>query len=142
MLSPPVPPAFRENFANSRLRRAAFVQPVDLRGVKNGIRIAIRIDEVCKEKRTMLKIQRSSKEEVVFTLSGRIEAEGLAELQGIIGLEKTDQPLVLDLEDVTLVGRETVKFLVHCEADKITLKNCPAYIREWISKERDGAAAR
>jgi hypothetical protein len=92
--------------------------------------------------RAMLKIERSSNEEVVFTLSGRIEAEDLAELQGLIGLEKPDRHLVLDLEDVTLVDRDAVKFLVHCEADKITLKNCPAYIREWMSKERDGAAVK
>jgi hypothetical protein len=26
--------------------------------------------------------------------------------------------------------------LKRCEADNITLKNCPAYIREWITRER------
>jgi hypothetical protein len=38
----------------------------------------------------------------------------------------------LDLKDVTLVNREVVHFLGRCETDKITLKNCPAYIRDWI----------
>jgi len=85
----------------------------------------------------MLRIQRSSNIKVVFTLSGRIETEELAELQGLIELEKAERRLVLDLEDVTLINREALKFLARCEADKITLRNCPAYIREWISKEQE-----
>jgi len=40
------------------------------------------------------------------------------------------------LKDVTLVDRDAVKFLALCEADSITLENCPAYIREWIERER------
>jgi len=43
----------------------------------------------------------------------------------------------LDLKDLTLVDREAVKFLERCEADSVKLKNCPAYIREWIVRERD-----
>lgn len=31
---------------------------------------------------------------------------------------------------------ETVIFLAECEAEGIELKNCPAYIREWITRER------
>jgi len=30
-----------------------------------------------------------------------------------------------------------VRFLAHCEADGVKLDNCPAYIREWIEKERN-----
>ena len=29
-----------------------------------------------------------------------------------------------------------VRFLERCEAENIQHKNCPAYIREWITKER------
>jgi hypothetical protein len=46
-----------------------------------------------------------------------------------------DRNLALDLADVTLVDREAVKFLAHCEADSIELENCPPYIREWIQRE-------
>jgi hypothetical protein len=84
----------------------------------------------------MLKIQRSWNEGLVFSLSGRIEIEDVAELQRLLSLEKAGEEISLDLEDVTLVHREAVKFLGQCEAERIRLKNCPAYIREWIDAER------
>ena len=28
--------------------------------------------------------------------------------------------------------------LARCEAQRIKLENCPAYIREWITREREG----
>ena len=83
-----------------------------------------------------LRIQRSANGQVVLTLSGRIQAENLAELRRLLELETVGRGLVLDLKDVTLVDREAVKFLACCEADSIKLKNCPAYIREWIERER------
>jgi hypothetical protein len=83
----------------------------------------------------MLKIQRSTNGRVVYTLSGRIEAEDIVELQRILNLETENDQLALDLKDVTLVDREAVKFLARCEADSITLENCPAYVREWIGQE-------
>lgn len=84
----------------------------------------------------MLKIRRSANGKIVFTLSGRIETEDVAELQRLLGLELADHKLALDLADVTLVDREAVKFLAHCEADSIELENCPPYIREWIQREK------
>jgi anti-anti-sigma regulatory factor len=83
----------------------------------------------------MLKIQRSANGQVVLTLTGRIPAENVAELQRLLELEKGGRGLVLDLKDVTLVDRDAVKFLARCEADGIELKSCPAYIREWIERE-------
>jgi anti-anti-sigma regulatory factor len=82
----------------------------------------------------MLKIRRSANGKIVFTLSGRIEIEDVAELQRLLALE-SDRDLALDLADVTIVDREAVKFLAHCEADSIELENCPPYIREWIQRE-------
>jgi anti-anti-sigma regulatory factor len=82
----------------------------------------------------MLKIQRSANGRVVFTLSGRIEAEDVKELRQLLSLETEGQQLVLDLRDVTLVNEGAVKFLADCEADSIKLENCPAYIREWIER--------
>jgi hypothetical protein len=84
----------------------------------------------------MLKTQRSAKGQVVLTLSGRMQAENVAELQRLLELEGAGRGLVLDLKDVTLIDRDSVKFLARCETDSIELKNCPAYIREWIEKER------
>jgi anti-anti-sigma regulatory factor len=85
----------------------------------------------------MLKIQRSGNGEVIFTLSGRMETENIAELETLFRSETEGHRIVLDLGDLTLVGREAVKFLKRCEADSITLTNCPAYIREWIARERN-----
>jgi hypothetical protein len=84
----------------------------------------------------MLRIQRSASEKVVFTLSGRIQAEDLEELHRLFSLETGDRHLVLDLKDVTLVDRDAVKYLARCEDRNIELENCPAYIREWIKQER------
>jgi hypothetical protein len=44
--------------------------------------------------------------------------------------------IALDLKELTLVDQDAVRFVVRCEADNIQLKNCPAYIREWITRER------
>jgi hypothetical protein len=90
----------------------------------------------------MLKIQRSGHGKVVFTLSGRIEADDVAELQRLLDLEVADHLLALDLQDVTLLDRDAVKFLARREADGIQLENCPAYIREWIERETDHKSRR
>ena len=90
----------------------------------------------------MLKIQRSANGKVVFTLSGRIEAEDVAELQRLLDLEDEGRRLTLDLQDVTLLDRDAVRFLARREADGIQLESCPAYIREWIERERDRKSRR
>jgi len=83
-----------------------------------------------------LRIQRSSNDRITFSLSGRIEIEDVAELQRLLCLEIVGQGIAFDLRDVTLVHRDAVKFLAHCEVESIKLENCPAYIREWIDAER------
>ena len=82
----------------------------------------------------MLKIQRSANGQVVFKLSGRIEAEDIEELRQVLASETTGKQLVLDLRDVTLVNQDAIKFLGSCEADSIKLENRPAYIRGWIDR--------
>ena len=86
----------------------------------------------------MLKIQRTTDgQRVVFTLSGHIEGDQVAELQRLFTLEADGVSLVLDLHEVELVDRESVRFLLRCEAEGLTLEHCPAYIREWIEREKD-----
>jgi anti-anti-sigma regulatory factor len=84
----------------------------------------------------MLKIQRTVNGEVVFTLSGRLDGENIGELHTLFGTEAKGPPIILDLKDLMLVDRDAVRFLERCEADSIKLENCPAYIREWIARER------
>jgi anti-anti-sigma regulatory factor len=84
----------------------------------------------------MLRIQRTANGEVVFTLSGRMDAENVTELITVLGSEAKGRRIVMDLKDLTLVDRDAVGFLERCEADSIKLKNCPPYIREWITRQR------
>ena len=84
----------------------------------------------------MLKIKRAANGQVVFTLSGRMDAENVADLKTLFGSEPKGRRVILDLKDLTLVDREAVRFLESCEMDSIKIENCPAYIREWITRER------
>jgi anti-anti-sigma regulatory factor len=84
----------------------------------------------------MLKITRAANGQVIFKLSGRMGAENVAELETLVSAEASGRRIVLDLKDLTLVDQDAVSFLKRCEADGIQLKNCPAYIREWITRER------
>jgi anti-anti-sigma regulatory factor len=81
----------------------------------------------------MLRIRRSENGEVVFTLSGQMDCEPIAELETLISSEANGSGIVLDIKDLTLVDENAVAFLERCEADSITLRNCPAYVREWIN---------
>ena len=85
----------------------------------------------------MLRIERSSNNGVVFSLSGRIETEDVAELQRLLSLEAVGQNIAFDLQDVTLVDRDAVKFLACWESEGIELENCPAYVRQWIAAEKN-----
>jgi anti-anti-sigma regulatory factor len=83
----------------------------------------------------MLKISRTGNGEVMLTLVGRMDSESVPEMKRLLAAEK-GRRMGLDLKDLTLVDRDAVSFLSQCEADGIKLKNCPAYIREWIRRER------
>jgi hypothetical protein len=85
----------------------------------------------------MLKITRAANEEVVIKLSGRMGAENLGQLEKLIGAEPDGRRISLDLKDLKLVDQDAVNFLRRCEGRSIQLKNCPAYIREWIAGERN-----
>jgi hypothetical protein len=83
----------------------------------------------------MLKIQKSSNGELIFTVTGQMNEEHVGDLKALLMSEAEARQIVLDLKDLTLVDRDAVCFLKSCEADGIELKNCPAYIREWITRE-------
>ena len=67
-------------------------------------------------------------------LIGRMRAEHLEELEKQI--RESGPAITLDLEEVTLVDVEIVRFLGACEDRGATILNCSPYIREWIGKER------
>jgi hypothetical protein len=83
-----------------------------------------------------LRIERiSDGRKSILGLSGRIGSEHLVELKAEI--ESLGAETVLDLEHVTLVDVEAVRFLSDCEFRKIELVHCSPYIREWIARERN-----
>src|SRR5262249_58684067 len=79
---------------------------------------------------SMLKVRRSGNGEVVFTVSGRLDATNVSELSALLAVEPAGGTPVLDLKDVVLVDRNVVRFLQAGEKDGIVLRNCPPYIRE------------
>jgi hypothetical protein len=83
----------------------------------------------------MLRIERQSRgrSSINLKLSGRMQADELSEL--LTEIEMCN-PLSLDLEEVTLLDRDSVRFLIRCESEGIQLVNCSLYVREWITRER------
>lgn len=70
---------------------------------------------------------------LVLCISGRLTAEDL----DVIRMELDGHRVVaIALAEIELIDREAVKFMAQVEAQGIELKSCPAYIREWIVKER------
>jgi anti-anti-sigma regulatory factor len=82
----------------------------------------------------MLRIQSTVNGETLFTVSGRMDSANLVELKNLIDAETADRPMALDLKELTLVDRDAVTFLGQCESEGIELRNCSAYIREWITR--------
>jgi len=71
---------------------------------------------------------------VLLFISGRITGEHVDMLRGV--LEQESDGLVIDLKNVLLVDREAVKLLALSETNGTELRNCPPYIREWVTRER------
>ena len=85
----------------------------------------MRIEKVPREHGTTIK------------LIGRIRAEYLAELKSQMTLSAPS--IALELEEVTLVDVDVVRFLSVCESEGTELLHCSAYIREWIAREKERA---
>ena len=83
-----------------------------------------------------LKIEKCSDgNSTTIRLIGRMRTEYLEELEKQI--RESGPAITLDLEEVTLVDVEIVRFLGAYEARGATLLNCSPYIRDWIGKEKD-----
>jgi len=84
---------------------------------------------------SMLKIQRTANGDIVFTVSGRLEARNISEVSALLAEEQDGRTRVLDLKDVVLVDADVVRFLCACVHDSIVLRSCPPYIRAWMARE-------
>ena len=86
----------------------------------------------------MLKIHCTSGRPVVFTISGRLDADNVNELCQLVDAEPAGGVLVLDLMDLVLADRNAVRLLRQYEASgRVVLRNCPAYVRTWMEGEHD-----
>ena len=71
---------------------------------------------------------------IVLYVSGRITGEHVDTLRG--AMEQEAGAVAVDLKNVSLVDREAVTLLVLIETNGTELRNCPPYIREWVTRER------
>jgi len=86
----------------------------------------------------MLKIETLSVgQQSIVKVIGRLQSESIPELATQIGIHGARG--ILELDEVTLVDVEVVRFLNEVELLGVQLTNCPPYIREWMTCERERA---
>ena len=78
----------------------------------------------------------STEQGQVLCISGRLAAEDLAVVRPAIDGNRV---VAIELAELELVSRDVVKLLVQAEDEGIELRSCPAYIREWITNERESS---
>ena len=71
---------------------------------------------------------------VTLCISGEITGHEVDTVR--TALEQEDKAVAVDLQHVLLVDSEAAQFLARCELKGIELKSLPAYIREWVARER------
>jgi anti-anti-sigma regulatory factor len=82
-----------------------------------------RIDRVVNEDNT-----------TVLCISGKISGEHVDTLRNVLRHEAG--ALIVDLGNVSLIDREGVQLLALTEDTGLELRNCPPYIREWVTREK------
>ncbi len=72
---------------------------------------------------------------ITIRLIGRIQTEHLQELKSQIDL--SGPTITLDLEELSLIDVEAVRFLGECKAHGVNIVNCSPYVIDWINSEID-----
>jgi anti-anti-sigma regulatory factor len=83
---------------------------------------------------TLKIVRKSDGKRTTLRLSGRIQSANVEEIRE--QMKGHAETIVLDLEEVTLVDVNVVRFLGMREAEGVELVNCSPYIRDWIFRER------
>ena len=78
----------------------------------------------------------STERGLVLYISGRLGTEDLEVVRIVLDERRV---VAIELAAVDLVSRDAVKLLGRAEAEGIELRSCPAYIREWITNERNSS---
>ena len=76
---------------------------------------------------------------MILCISGQITGQHVEMLRDL--LEQESCAVAIDLKNVRLVDREGVKLLAVRESNGTELRNCPAYVREWVKRERAATSA-
>jgi hypothetical protein len=71
---------------------------------------------------------------LILHISGQITGTDVDLLRSL--LEQERSVVAIDLKNVLLVDREAVRLLALGELNGAELRNCPAYVREWVTRER------
>ena len=71
---------------------------------------------------------------IILCIIGQIRGQDADTLRA--SLEQERGAVAIDLKDILLVDSDAVRFLALLESTGTELRNCPAYIREWITRER------
>jgi hypothetical protein len=74
----------------------------------------------------------------VIRLIGRLQSEHVDQLKKLVDEDRVAQT-ALDLQEVTLVDIDVVRFLGASEDKGVELRHCSLYVRDWIDRERDEA---
>jgi hypothetical protein len=85
--------------------------------------VILKIEKIVRKRRTTVR------------MIGRVQAEDLPEVAR--QLAASGPRAVLQLDEVTLVDVDVVRFLNTCETEGVRLVNCSPYIREWMSREQN-----
>ena len=81
-----------------------------------------------------LKIERHDTGQIpLLRLIGRLRSEDLEGLRE--QMRGSETQMAFDLEEVTLVDVDAVRFLGSCESNGVRLLHCSPYVREWIRRE-------
>ena len=82
-----------------------------------------------------LRIEKDSDgQTTTLRLIGRMRREHIEELKAQI--EAGGASVTLDLNEVSLVDLDVIRFLAKCQTEGISIVNCSRYINNWIAKER------
>ena len=73
---------------------------------------------------------------LVLRIIGRITRDDLDVLRTAL---EDGSIVAVELAELELIDRDAMKLLAINEANGIELRHCPAYIREWIRRERDSS---
>ena len=74
-----------------------------------------------------------AKDLVTLDISGAITEQDADTLRACLARESG--VVAIDLKDVLIADREVIKLLAMRESNGVELRNCPAYIREWVTRE-------